>query len=187
MLPKVSINKNGDGAGCATPKDPTIIVVDVDDVASEPTRVVGNTVLQGDLELKEGAKAIGIYATPDTIDAGYDQEGETDARGFKDKVGFDHPGDSTDINNFAEGGANKGFIILVKECDGTANGKTKMYGQKCSPLFMTSSPANNKEGNKRHFDFNQSMSTKFVPGEYTGTMPELAPTSEAAAANPETE
>ena len=48
---------------------------------------------------------------------------------------------------------------------------------------MTSSPTNSKEGNKRHFDFNQSMATKFVPGEYPGKMPDLAPASGAAAAN----
>ena len=180
MLPKVSINKSGDGAGCATPKDPTIIVVDVDDVAAEPTRSVGNTIVQGSLELKEGAAAIGIYATPDTIDAGYDSEGETDAKGFKQKVGFDHPGDSVEINNFAEGGANKGFILLVKECDGTAEGKTKIYGTKCSPLFMTSTPTHNKEGNKRHFDFAQSMTSKYVPGFYEGDVPEIAPAADAA-------
>lgn len=184
MLPKVSIKKNGDGAGCAVPKDPTIVIVDVDDIASEPTRTVGNTIVEGDLTLVEGAKAIGVYATPDTIDAGYDQEGETDAKCFKQKVGFDHPGDSVDINNFAEGGANKGFVILVKGCDGSANGQTKIYGSKCSPLFMTSSPTDNKEGNKKHFDFAQSMGQKFVPGFYNGTVPALAA---EAAENTETE
>ena len=69
MLPKVSINKNGDGAGCATPKDPTIIVVDVDDVASEPTRVVGNTVLQGDLELKEALTSTTLLKAVQTRDS----------------------------------------------------------------------------------------------------------------------
>ncbi len=180
MLPKVSINKNGDGAGCATPKDPTIILVDVDDVASEPTRTVGNTVVEGDLTLKEKATAIGVYATPDTIDTGYDSEGETDAKGFKQKVGFDHPGDSVDINNLAEGGANKGFIILVKECEG----KTKIFGSRCNPLYMTSTPTNNKEANKRHFDFAQSMVGKYVPGFYEGPEPALAA---ASAGNTETE
>lgn len=183
-LPKFSIPKNGDGAGCATPKDPTIIVIDVDDVQSEPTRVVGNTVVEGELTLTQGGKAMGIYATPDTIDAGYDPEGETDAKGFKQKVGFDHPGDSVEINNFAEGGANKGFILLVKECDGSASGTTKIYGSKCNPLFMTSSPTNNKDGNKRHFDFAQSQVSKFVPGFYNGELPALA---EASKVNTETE
>lgn len=185
MLPKVSINKNGDGAGCAVPKDPTIIVINIEDVATEPTRTVGNTVVEGKLTLNEGAEAIGVYATPDTIDTGYDQEGETDAKGFKQKVGFDHPGDSVEINNFTEGGANKGFILLVKECSGSASGKTKIYGSKCNPLYMTSTPTNNKDGNKRHFDFAQTQVGQFVPGVYKGELPKIAAT--ATSATPETE
>lgn len=35
---KVSIPKNGDGAGCADPKSSEIIVIDVEDIVTEPTR-----------------------------------------------------------------------------------------------------------------------------------------------------
>ena len=59
---KVSIPKNGDGAGCADPKSSEIIIIDVADVATEPTRELGNVALTGDVELKEGAEALSIYA-----------------------------------------------------------------------------------------------------------------------------
>ena len=67
MYTKVSIPKNGDGAGCPVSRSSNIIIIDVDDIKVEPTREVGNTALKGDLELVEGAKAVAIYATPTTI------------------------------------------------------------------------------------------------------------------------
>ena len=83
MYTKVSIPKNGDGAGCAIIKDPNIILVDVNDIVSEPTRSHGNVNMEGDLELAEGAKSIAIYATSSSIVCGSDQEGEEDANYFQ--------------------------------------------------------------------------------------------------------
>ena len=64
---KISIPKNGDGAGCATPKLPEIIIIDAADIKVEPTRTVGDTTMTGDFELLEGAKALSIYGTPSSI------------------------------------------------------------------------------------------------------------------------
>ena len=86
MYTKVSILKNGDGAGCAVIKDPNIILIDVDDIVTEPTRSHGNVVMKGDYTLAENAKSIAVYATPTSIACGADQEGEVDAKGYKDKV-----------------------------------------------------------------------------------------------------
>ena len=125
MYTKVSIPKGGDGAGCAVIKDPNIILIDVDDIVTEPTRSHGNVVMEGDFTLAENATAIAMYATPTSIACGADQEGEVDAKGYKDKVEFEHPGDSDESENFAEAAANKGFVVLVKQCDGTTAGKVK--------------------------------------------------------------
>lgn len=168
MYKKVSIPKNGDGAGCAIPKDPNIILVDVEDIQSEPTRTVGNVATEGDLTLKEGAEAVKIYATPSSIEEGFELSGEADAKGYKQKVSFEHPGDSDEINNFTEVAANKGFVILVKQCDGTAAGKTKIYGSKCNPMVLSVENTNNKETVKRKFDFAQEIAGKFLAGTYNG-------------------
>ena len=77
---KVSVPKNSDGAGAATIKDPTIIIVDITDITAEPTREVGNTELVGDITLAESAKAVGIYATPSSISVTEESNGEVDAR-----------------------------------------------------------------------------------------------------------
>lgn len=171
---KSSIPKSGDGAGCAIPKDPTIILVDVEDVTAEPTRTVGNIATEGDLTLAEGAKGIGIYATPSTIEEGFELSGEADAKGYKQKISFEHPGDSDEINNFTEFAANRQFIALVKQCDGTSAGKTKIYGSKCNPLVMAVEPTNNKEAAKRKFDFAQEIAGKFLAGVYSGKAVSLA-------------
>lgn len=99
MYTKVSVPKNSDGAGAATIKDPTVILVDVEDIQAEPSRSVGNTALVGDLTLKESAKAVGIYATPSSIVITEESSGEVDARSIIKGVEYVHPGDSVDIAN----------------------------------------------------------------------------------------
>ena len=177
MYAKVSIPKNGDGAGCAVIKDENIILIDVEDIVAEPTRSIGNVQTEGDYTLKETAKAIGIYATSSSIVCGSDQEGEDDAKGYKDKVEFEHPGDSDESENFAEHAANRGFVVLVKQCDGSAKGKVKCDGRQCNPLRLTVETTDTKDGNKKKFAFVQGVADPFRPGVYNGTMPELATTA----------
>ena len=171
---KVSIPKKGDGAGAASIKNPTVVLVDVADVTAEPTRTFGNVVTTGDLTLEVSAKAVGIYATPSSIEAGFETSGEVDGKGYKQKLSFEHPGESDELCSFQEANLNRGFIALVTECDGSAKGKVKMYGSKCNPLFMNIEPTNNKESVKSKFTFSQEIAGKFLPGVYVGTMPTLA-------------
>lgn len=178
MYTKVSIPKKSDGAGCAVPKDPNVVVIFVEDIATEPTRLIGDVALSGNFTLTTGAKAIGLYLTPSTISAGYDAEGEADGRGFKHKVEGEHPGNDISLENFIEGAANKGMVVLVKSCDGTSAGSVKAYGSKCNPLFITPESTDSKEANKTKVSFAQEMPQAFLPGVYTGTMPDLAPAEE---------
>lgn len=174
MYTKVSIPKNGDGAGCAVPKDPTIIIVDVDDIEKEPSRSIGNPKTEGDLELKEGAKAVGVYATPTTISVTEEYSGDPDARGVKQGTAFSHPGDTDEIRGFIEAYMNKGVVILSKSCDGSGAGRTTILGSKCNPLFLTVESTINNEATKRTLTFKQELNSAFLPGTYEGAMPELA-------------
>lgn len=174
MYTKVSIPKAGDGAGAAAIKDPTIILVDVDDISAEPTRSHGDVSLSGNLTLNTGAKGIGIYATPSSIELTEETSGDPDARGVMQGVKFDHPGNSVAIKNFTEASLNRGFVALVKECDGTSTGRTHYVGSKCNPLFFTPETTNTKDGQKRTFTFKQEIAGRFLPGDYTGTIPDLA-------------
>ena len=183
MYTKVSIPKNSDGAGAATIKDPTVILVDVEDIANEPTRTVGNTELDGDLTLKESAKAVGIYATPSSIVITEEVSGEVDARSIIKGLEYVHPGDSIDIANHQEAFLNKGVVALVKECNGSAAGRTRLIGSKCNPLYLSPEYTNSNEATNRKFVWKQNQGDKFVVGTYSGAAVTLAA---AAAASEET-
>ena len=98
-------------------------------------------------------------------------------------VAFEHPGDSKDIKNFTEAFMNKGVVILTRSCNGTAKGRYVYYGNKCNPLFLTTERTDTKEANKRKFTFKQEIAGKFLPGEYSGEIPDIAKTSAELAAD----
>ncbi|WP_418671877.1 hypothetical protein [Alistipes putredinis] len=179
---KVSVPKNGDGAGCAAAKSSEIIIIDAEDIVSEPTRTVGNVVMEGDYTLKEDAESVSIYATAPTIDYTEEYSGDPDARGVKQGIGYEHPGNSVAIKNHTEAYMNKGVVILNKECDGSADGRVQAFGSKCNPLYMTPETTNNKEACKRKFVWKQEQASKFLPGDYKGKMPKIA--AEAAEPTP---
>lgn len=180
MYTKVSIPKNSDGAGAATIKDPTVILVDVEDIQTEPTRAVGNTELVGDLTLKESATAVGVYATPSSIVITEEASGEVDARSIIKGVEYVHPGDSVDIANHQEAFLNKGVVALVKECNGSEAGRTRLIGSKCNPLYLSPEYTNSNEATSRKFVWKQNQGDKFVVGTYGGEIPELAADASAS-------
>ena len=124
---KVSIPRNEDG-GAPTIKNATVILIDINDVETEPSRELGNTEVSGDFALKTGAKAVGIYATPSTVIPTEEPSGEVDSRGIIKGVEYVHPGNSVAIANHTEAYLNRGVIALVKECDGSSAGKCLVIG-----------------------------------------------------------
>lgn len=171
---KVSIPKASEGAGAATIKNPTIIIMDVEDITTEPTRTVGNTELVGNFTLASGAKAVGIYATPSSISITEESNGEVDARSCIKGVEYVHPGDSVDISNHAEAYMNKGCVIIVRECDGTSSGRARVVGSKCNPVYLQPEYTNSNEATNRKFVWKQAQGDKFVTATYSGTIPTLA-------------
>ncbi len=171
---KVSIPKASDGAGAAAIKKPTVILIDVDDVATEPSREVGSAVVSGNITLKTGAKAVGIYATPSSIAITRESNGEVDARSLIKGLEYNHPGDSDAIESHLEGFLNKGVIALVTECDGSAGGRVRMVGSVCNPLYLQPEYTNNNEAASNRFVWKQAQGDKFGVATYTGTLPTIA-------------
>ena len=170
---KVSIPRNEDG-GAPTVKNATVILVDINDVASEPTRELGDTEVVGDLTLKTGAKAVGIYATPSSIVPTEETAGEVDARGFIQGLEYVHPGNSVAIANHTEAFLNRPVIGIVRECNGGASGKCLIIGSVCNPLYMQPEYTNSKDAANRKFVWKQDQPSKFVIGTYGGAIPALA-------------
>ena len=167
---KASVPKLPGGAA-PVPKKDRIHIFDVDDVATDVTREHGVTNIEsGNLTLSTGAKGLSIQVARASINAGYTNEGEVDAKTFKDKVEFDYPGDSIALNNFIEAYANKGVIIIVETCEGN----TKIYGRVCNPMILTAEPTDSNEAVKTHLSFEQEMGDAFLPRVYGGTIPDVA-------------
>lgn len=171
---KASIPRPGDGAGCAATRKSQIILVDVEDVASEPSREVGNVNTDGDLTLTSMGKAVSVYATASTIQITEEFSGDPDAEGVKNGLVFEHPGNSVGIKNFIEVFKNRGVIALVQECDGTSAGRTQIIGRVCNPLRLSLETTMNGEATKRALTWKQATNDKFLAGEYSGKLPEVA-------------
>lgn len=179
MYTRVSIPKASDNAGAPVPKNPTVIVIPADDIVTEPVRQKGNTVMTGDYALKADAKAIGLYATPTTISLTEESSGDADAKGVTKGVAFQHPGNSDTIKNFLEAFMNAGVVILVRDCDGSADGRCQAIGSKCNPLYLSTETTISNEATRRTLTFKQAMADAFMPGTYTGKLPDLAPETAA--------
>lgn len=152
-----------------------IIIVDVNDVQTEPTRVLGDSTISSDYELKTGKKGVQIYGTPTTIAITEEQSGNPDGRGLTKGVEFEHPGDSVAIANFKEHYLNKGVIAFVTECDGVSgDGRTRVVGSVCNPLYMQPEYTNSSEGTRTKFVYKQEMPDQFTVGTYSGALPAVA-------------
>ena len=164
--------ENGGAAPVAKRK---IIIVDVKDVETEPARTLGATSISGDYTLANGKKGVQIYGTPTTIAITEEQSGNPDGRGLIKGVEFEHPGDSVAIANHKEYFLNKGVIIFVTECDGVSgNGRTRVIGSVCNPLYMQPEYTNSNEGTRNKFVYKQEMADQFTVGTYTGALPTVA-------------
>ena len=166
---KKAIGRPAGGAGNPSPKNPHILIFDMDDVETYPTRVVGVTVAEDGFSLKEGAKLQPVYATPDSIELLQEPEGDADARGYKKGVKFAHPGTSTDIEDFVEYNTNRNLGAIVRGCGGGA----RLIGSPCNPLSLKSETQDTKEGAKNTLTLQQDIRDEFRILTYTGKLPEI--------------
>ena len=109
---KKSISKNGN-PGRPNPKSSYIILIRTDDLLSKPVKGADGVSVIGPLVLKAGAKAIEIYATPNTIKVGDKTSGEADKKGFIHTVEFDHPGSSLQYSQFINDNVNENLLAIV--------------------------------------------------------------------------
>jgi hypothetical protein len=163
-----SIARPTGGAGNPTPKSPTILIFEMDDVKTFPTRTVGVTTASEGFELAEGKKLIGIYATPSSIEVLQEAEGDPDARGYKKGIKFEHPGNSTDIEDFIEYYSNKNLGAIVKSCNGTV---ARIIGDPCNPLSLQVETTDTKDGTKKALTLQQDVRDEFRILTYTGALP----------------
>ncbi len=167
---KKSIGRITGGAGNPSPKHPTILVFEWEDVEKFPTREVGVTTYEDGFALKTGAKLQPVYATPASIEILQESEGDADARGYKKGVKFDHPGNSSDIEDFIEYNSNRNLGAIVQSCDGK---RVRIIGSPCNPLSLKAETSDNKDGTKTTMTMQQDVRDAFRVLTYTGELPEI--------------
>lgn len=159
--------------GAPRPKSSLIVLVPYDDIDTWPSRGADDIEATGELTLKTGAKAIGMYATSSTIARADTQEGDPDAEGFLQTITFDHPGNSKEFEHFVQKWIGKPFIVISDEC-GDGGGK-RLHGWKCNPVHFTTEEQDNNEAVKTTLNWTTRLRSGFKAAYYSGEMPELAP------------
>lgn len=168
---KKSIGRVAGGAGNPSPKHPTILVFESEDIEQFPTREVGVTTYAEGFALKTGAKLQPVYAPPpSSIEVLQEAEGDADVRGYKKGVKFDHPGNSADIEDFIEYNSNRNLCVIVRSCDGKT---VRIVGSPCNPLSLKADTSDNKDGTKTSLTMQQDVRDAYRVLTYTGELPPI--------------
>lgn len=166
---RVSLKKT---SGAPKAKSSRIILIPYGEVVTWPSRSENDVLVTGDLELAEGAKAIGMYATASTISRADTQEGDPDAEGFMQTLTFDHPGNALETEEFIQKYIGEPFIAISDEC-GDGYG-TRVHGWKCNPVYFSLEEQDNNEGVKKTLTWSTRLRTRFKSGIYKGVIPAFA-------------
>lgn len=170
---KTSVPKSGNNPGAPRPKDPTIILVHVNDIETFPARDSKGVKITDNIALKAGAKAIGIYATPSSISRARTTEGaDEDSRGIRDTVTFSHPGNTLELDEFVQNNLGEPFVIITRECGDNLG--TRLHGDPCNPMKFEVEGQDDNEGVRSTITFTQPLPSRFVSAHYRGQLPALA-------------
>lgn len=158
---------SGSSPGASAPKEPNLVLVADDDILFEPMRNSKGVKLEGNYIIKPGAKMIEVYMTPSKSKASYESDGDEDAVSIKQKFECEHPGNELEIAEFAQNWLGVNCRLIYGSC--TDNFR-KVLGTKCAPIQMKPSLQDDADARKHVFVFEQTASSKWVPGHYTGAL-----------------
>lgn len=163
---KVSVAKSGTNPGIGGNKKDTIVVFDMDDVLTYPSRDSKGITITDNIVFKPNAYMITLYGTPSSIKANSDGEGDPDAKAFIQTIAFDHPGDQVAIREFKTNWINRNVGIIIQRCTSTAK---NLYGSPCAPLQMTTKSEDDNDKNKSTFEFKSILRGPEI-ADYQGTL-----------------
>lgn len=167
---KASIKKAKGPAGAASPKNPNLIIIDVEDIETYPGRDGVKSI--GDIKLKQGAEAMYIYCTPSTIENPEESAGDPDKEQITDKITAFRPGIDMVMDGWLQEKLGGDFLIITKVCNGVK--QTLLHGQECNPMKLQYTKQDNKDARGYTLTFAQPQGGKFKPMYYLGADPTLA-------------
>lgn len=164
---KINVTKPAGNQGVGSGKKDLITLIDKDDILTMPSRDSKGVVIAGNIVMKEGAYAIKVYGTVNTIKTGSNSEGDIDSEGFIHNLDFEHPGNSVDIREFKTNWLGRSIIAVVEYC---STGKKDLFGTPCAPLRMTSKHEDDKDKNKNTISLKSSQKCEYEVADYLGTI-----------------
>lgn len=167
---KASIKKAKGAAGAASPKNPNLIIIDVEDIENYPGRDGVESI--GNITLKAGAKAMTLYCTPSTIANPEESGGEAGREQITDKLTAFCPGIDRVMDAWLQEKYGEDFLIITKVCNGVK--QTLLHGQECNPMKLQYTKQDDKDARGYTLTFTQPQGGKFKPLYYSGTIPEIA-------------
>lgn len=176
MYIKQSVHRAPGNPGLGIQTRDELILIDVDDIESMPSRNEAGVVIEGSIVMKPGTYAYGLYMTPGTVEVTSAAEGEVDNLGFTPSVKGTHPGNAIEVREFKTNNIGRRFIVLVRHCDGKP---TDIIGDLCNPCNMVPSYTGSKDANSNEFTFTQISKGNDV-GVYQGTITRETPVDTVA-------
>lgn len=161
------INK---GQGSAESKSQEIILIDLADVLTWPSRNENGVVLVGNIAMKAGKYVTKMEVTASKTSLPLASEGEEDNVSVNSLPEFQFPGSTLDVEEFISNWLNKSMAVGVKvgACDG-GTPFYRMYGSPCAPLSLLPEGLNNNDATAFMIKFQQFAKTRSLPGRYSGT------------------
>lgn len=142
----VSVPKSGNNQGRPTGKKQYVVFFNMNDVKTFTKDEKG--VLLTAFELNDTKTPIGVFATDSTINVYHSLEGDQEAKGYIQKVDFEHPGTDQAFDEFINNNANTPMGVIVVNCDPTAV-NYKIAGTPCTPLFFTKNDSEDSKDNNK--------------------------------------
>lgn len=161
------------GKGSSESKNLEIVMIDLNDVASSPTRNASGIVMEGSYVMKPNKYVTKLQTTSSKTSLPVTSEGEEDNISISALPEFYFPGSTLELEEFIQNWTGKSLVVGVQV--GACGGSSpfyRMFGSNCAPLSLIVEGQNNNDGTGYVVKFQQFAKTDLMPGRYYGTFTE---------------
>ncbi|NYJ27517.1 hypothetical protein [Allomuricauda sp. ARW1Y1] len=168
MYTKPSLISKGNGG--AEDKNFEIVLIDLNDVLTWPSRDDNKVKMLGNIVMKDGKYVTKMQVTASKTSLPLGSEGEEDNVSLNSLPEFSFPGSTLDSEEFFANWLNKSMAVGVRV--GACGGETPFYrifGTPCAPLSLLPEIQNDNDATASMVKFQQFAKTRNMPGRYSGT------------------
>lgn len=158
------------GKGSAENKNYEIVIMDINDIATHPSRNDNGVVMLGNFVMKDGKYVTKMQISSSKTSLPVTSEGEEDNVSISALPEFSFPGSTLEFEEFVANWTNKSLIVAVQV--GACGGSSpfyRVYGSECAPLSLLLEGQNNNDATMGLVKFQQFAKTDLMPARYFGT------------------